>query len=239
MKRLFLVGLLFISSLVASAHGSTQQCSIAGWYTYTWTDLGSSTSVRIIRAHYADTTIALGNTTTFRADLGEEIIFQFNDGFTTTFKTSLPCTLNLPITYRPGTFQGQYADGTVTFKWDVDMESNVDYYEVLDSNGVAVAHISSMGNTSIPRTYSTLVNYAASFGSGFLIGLFILGLVFGFRKRKIIPIAFMFGVISLVSCAKTNNRVISKGTTRAVYSLNETDKDGVTNNIANCIVNIN
>lgn len=244
MKQLFLLVSIILSSLVSSAHVQTQQCSIAGWYTYTWALLPPSvTSVRIVRAHYPDTTIAINalhNVTTFRADLGEEVVFHFDDHVNVNFKTKQGCSLNLPVTYHPGSFKGRNVNGTILFEWSMDMEQNADYYQILDSNGVLVARINSLGDTSTSRSYATSFGYLAQSGTGIIFALLIIGFLTGYiRNRYFISFLASFTVILAVSCAKTSVRPIPKTTQHAAYTLTETDKDGTTYIVANTIVNIN
>lgn len=250
MKRLFLVGLVMLSYLVSSAHVATQQCSTVGWFTYSWAFLPSGvTSVRIVRAHYPDTTIAVtsvSNVTTFRADLGEEVVFHFDDHVSINFKTKQPCVVDLPVTYRPGTFKGSYANGATTFKWVMDMEQNADYYQILDSNGNAVSRINSLGDTSISRSYTTSTGYLANLATEAFVMFCIIGVAIGlFKRRKYfmnLYVSFLVGyalLLGLVSCTKSSARPEQKSTQHAIYTLTETDKDGTTSIVANTIVNIN
>lgn len=250
MKRLFLVGLVMLSYLVSSAHVGTQQCSAEGWFTYTWAFLPKSVSSVVISRHgYSDTTIAVtaaSNVTTFRADLHELVLFKFNDGYPALVVTRLPCTVDLPVTYRPGTFKGTYVNGATTFKWSMDMEQNADYYQVLDSNGNVVSRVNSLGDTSITRSYTTSTVYLANLATEAFVMFCLIGVAIGlFKRRKYfmnLYVSFLFGyalLLGFVSCTKSSARPDQKTTQHAIYTLTETDKDGTTSIVANCIVNIN
>jgi hypothetical protein len=229
MKQLFLSVALTILTLITFAHTPTQQCSAAGWFTYIWSDLGYATSVRITWGHGQhlvrngngyDTTIYnlnLKPITNFQAPDGQEVLFQFSDGYVTTIKVKTPPCGNLPALFSNFGVK-KIETGLYSVFWTTEIESNVAYFTIQAADSGdwhIVAQVKSFypsGNGSIPHDYKVLIDanqsniVEAGFGkNGYWILVVLLSLTSCSKESIIKPNLKGFKYVRITEVDKDGN----------------------------------